>query len=89
MDLNKKRLENWYKNKYPLTILKDRYGGIYSGGDYLAFPLEPNNLPYGYAASEVTCVSFWKDYSEPVGKGNTPEEASVILNELIMKELNK
>ncbi len=29
----------WIDNPYPLTIVADRYGGAYSGGNYVAFPL--------------------------------------------------
>lgn len=33
---------------YPLTIIKDRYSGVYSGGKWLAFNLDPEEIPMDF-----------------------------------------
>ena len=68
------------KNKdfYPVTIIDDRYGGCYSGGKYLAFNLEPWDVPRGVSwGGDMDCAEFWTDeaYKYMVGKGDTPDEA--------------
>lgn len=69
---------------YPLTIVEDRYGGCYSGGGYLAFNLEPWDVPEDVNGSDVECISFWdeeaKEYA--IGKGDTVQEA---INDLASK----
>lgn len=59
---------------YPLTIVRDRYTGTYSGGRYTAWNLEFYELPYGIQADDVTCMMFW-DEDRLAGRGNTPQEA--------------
>ena len=71
------------KHVYPLTIINDRYGGLYSGAHYLAFNLEPWDVPRGISwGGDVDCAEFWGEESVQyiIGKGDTPEEA---LNDLI------
>lgn len=65
----------WLKVLYPTTIVADRYAGTYSGGEWLAFPLNFWNIPEEIEADDVTCMLFWDDYDGVVGKGNTPELA--------------
>ena len=63
---------------YPVTIIRARYGGVYEPGEWIAFPLLPENLPIGYHADDVTCMTFWDDYRrnrQPVGGGETPDAA--------------
>lgn len=64
---------------YPITIVKDRYGGTYSGGAFLAFNLPCEEIPLEIDADDVTCYKFWKNTKIKVGKGATPDEA---LNDL-------
>lgn len=65
----------WLKVLYPTTIVADRYTGTYSGGEWLAFPLNFWDIPEEIGADDVTCMLFWDDYDGVVGKGNTPELA--------------
>lgn len=60
---------------YPTTVTRARYGGTYSGASWHAWPLEPQQVPLDATGSDVACATFWDDYSEPVGLGNTPNEA--------------
>ena len=66
----------WKKLHYPVTIIGDRYNGVYSNGRFLAFPIIYRRMPAGPDGSDADCMDFWKDNKLiPVGKGNTPEEA--------------
>jgi hypothetical protein len=60
---------------YPITIVQARYGGAYEGGEWVAFHLDPRDIPEEAFADDVTCVSWWLDHGVGVGKGSTPEEA--------------
>ncbi len=62
-------------NPYPLTIIADRYMGTYSGGMYVAFPLDAKEIPEGPDQSDIECMNFWDDYEDPYGIGKTPNEA--------------
>lgn len=63
------------KTPYPLTITRDRYAGVYSGGKWIAWNKYANDLPSGYDAGDLECGDFWDSYNRPVGKGDTPNEA--------------
>jgi hypothetical protein len=43
---------------YPLTIMKDRYSGVYSEGAYLAFNDYFHHLPKSIAGSDGDCIRF-------------------------------
>ena len=63
---------------HPLTIISDRYSGCYSSGKYLAFYLEPWDVPREVDGSDRVCAHFWwsDDCKEfVIGKGDTPEKA--------------
>lgn len=61
---------------YPLTVTADRYGGAYSGGAYLAWPLEPSDVPGEPDCGDLTCGSFWDENTMiPVGRGDSPNKA--------------
>lgn len=68
------------KQIYPLTIVKDRYGGSYSEGWFLAFNLDPDEVPTEIHSDDMTCMDFWNDFNGIVGKGNTPGEAHLDLS---------
>ena len=64
------------QNIIPVTIINDRLGGLYSSARYLAFNLEPWDVPE--EVSEVqSCVEFWSNEAQyyVIGKGETPAEA--------------
>jgi hypothetical protein len=67
---------------YPITIISDRYSGVYSGGEWTAWALDPDNLPDGIFDSDVECAVAWSELKEDrkrgklaFGIGNTPDEA--------------
>ena len=63
---------------YPLTIVKDRYMGSYSGGKYTAWNLDSAEVPIDIGADDVSCFSFWRtDEADKyiIGKGDTVSEA--------------
>lgn len=62
---------------HPLTIITDRYGGCYSGGKYLAFNIEPWQVPKAVDGSDIDCADFWDNASKEyvIGKGDTIQEA--------------
>jgi hypothetical protein len=67
-------------NIYPLTIIKDRYNGIYSGGGYLAFNIEHTEIPNDVSSNDSVCSDFWDIEQRglltlQIGKGRTPNDA--------------
>ena len=64
---------------YPVTIVTARYSGLYEGGRWLAWPLDPGTLPTGWDGDDSECAFFWSTYEEPVGKGATPAAALAAL----------
>ena len=63
---------------YPLTIVRDRYTGAYSGGKFIAWPAEPYQIAEDPQADDTTCMLFWiwvEENKIPYGRGETPEEA--------------
>ena len=63
---------------YPVTIIMDRYGGVYSEGKYVAFPMRWDSVPEGCDADDVTCSEFWGEVDKagaPAGVGDSPNEA--------------
>lgn len=71
---------------YPLTIKADRYSGVYSGGEYTAWPCDEADIPSEVFMDDVTCACEWgviKSERQHVGIGCTP---SVALVDLYLKE---
>jgi hypothetical protein len=65
-----------YDRLWPVTITPDRYGGTYSGGVWLAFPLNPSAVPDGPFGSDVFANDWWSDIGDPpIGRGATPDGA--------------
>jgi len=62
---------------YPVTIVKDRYGGGYSGGSFLAFNMEFGEIPWIVGADDVSEREGWLRLDKRIkyGRGNTPNEA--------------
>ena len=64
------------KEIYPLTVILDRYNGVYSDAKYLAFNMYPDLIPYGVMGDDMDCSDFWGEkHTFPIGKGNTAQEA--------------
>ena len=70
------------KSHYPVTIVSDRYHGTYSDAEWLAFPLDRDEVPEEVGDGDMEEMYFWDHYDEPVGKGATPDAA---FNDLIQK----
>lgn len=60
---------------YPLTIISDRYSGVYSGGNYTAWNLYADEVPEGVYADDCECYEFWMENKIICGKGRTTSEA--------------
>ena len=77
-----------YSDIYPLTIICDRYSGTYSGGAYLAFNLDFDEIPAEVNADDVSCAGFWVEEADnyKIGKGSCIDEALDNLVELLNKE---
>jgi hypothetical protein len=77
---------------YPVAVFEDRYGGVYSGGAWIAiaeasepydqentrarFCLVGDNGPFG---GDVAASTFWSDSPEWIAVGSTPDAAIVSL----------
>lgn len=61
---------------YPLTIVCDRYTGVYSGGRYTAWNLQPYAVPEEIYSDDCSCADFWLDNDLVVGLGDSPESAA-------------
>lgn len=68
----------------PVTVVKDRYSGVYSGGAWLALAGEwtEEELDAGPHESDVECAIFFEEHKHEVGIGPNP---SLALVDLIMK----
>lgn len=78
-------IEKGESDIYPLTIIKDRYMGTYSGGKYLAFNLDFDEIPEDVIGSDVPCRQFFYETDLVYGKGSTVDEAIKDLARQIME----
>ena len=71
--------ESWLRREWPTTICRDRYGGVYSGGEWLAWPLRPQHIPAEVSSEDGPCRDWWLEQAQeekvPVGVGSSPTEA--------------
>lgn len=86
--INPKDIRIWFRSFHPTTIVNDRYGGSYSGGRWLAFPLEHGEVPAAVDGCDRACVLFWDSYTGPVGRGSSPDEAFENLKSILSDLLN-
>lgn len=74
-----KELDDSGKHIYPLTIIKDRYTGSYSGGKFTAWNLDFDEVPGDIESSDIPCSTFWgeneRDEKYVVGLGKTPNKS--------------
>lgn len=72
---------------YPLTIVRDRYTGVYSGGEYTAWNLNYWEIPDGPDWGDVECLIFWDnaDNDYLIGRGETPDAAIADLTRRIIE----
>lgn len=85
LKFSKKDAESWLEFVYPLTIIKDRYSGAYSGGVYVAYPCEFYDVDEAVAGNDVECMAFWGEFCGVVGLGNSYSEA---FSDLVVKMKN-
>jgi hypothetical protein len=82
---------------YPFTLIMDRYGGTYSGGQFLAINQFYDEIDTSIGGCDSEEMIFWSEFKqgEPIGflndkmyigKGNTPQEAINDLIKLIYNE---
>lgn len=77
-------IKDVYKNLYPLTIVMDRYTGVYSGGIFTAWNLDPDEVPEEICWDDGTVLQFFADIRNGkrnivYGIGATPDEAAMDL----------
>lgn len=63
---------------YPVTIIFDRYGGVYSGGRWVAFNLYYDDIPGAVSGDDDSCCEFWREFKNRhgvAGCGDTLDEA--------------
>ena len=65
----------WLSRQYPVSIICDRFDGIYSGGKWVAFPLRFEDIPTDVNSNDLNCIVFWDNYDEPYGIGDSPDAA--------------
>jgi hypothetical protein len=73
-------------NLYPLTIVRDRYTGCYSGGKFTAWNLYPEDISEEIYADDVGCSSFFSHTKIIYGRGETPNDAFMDLINMLEKE---
>ena len=84
------------KYPYPLTVVIDRYSGIYSGGYFTAWNKYPQEIPSRIDDSDDIAMAFWDNYRKKeetlkdgyqmVGFGETADAA---IKDLIAKQIHK
>ena len=77
-------MKDVYENLYPLTIVMDRYTGVYSGGKFTAWNLDPDKVPEEICWGDNSASEFFDDirYGRrhlTYGIGETPDEAAMDL----------
>lgn len=78
---------------YPLTITVDRYNGTYSGGKYIAWNFEPNEIHPDAWGDDTDCSEFW-DFISTIpdyyyGVGDTISQAiNNLYNKIHKDDLN-
>lgn len=70
---------------YPLTVVKDRYNGTYSGGKYTAWKLYPWGIPEAVFGDDNSCWNYFRSTHDIYGRGDTPDEAVIDLKRRLDK----
>lgn len=65
---------------YPVVVLQDRYGGVYSGGDWIAIAEGDLGRRFtevldGAHGEDCDAMEFWESPPEFVAVGDTPDAA--------------
>lgn len=59
LKLSDEELRKLIDGLYPLAIISDRYGGVYSGGNYTAWICGIDYIPEGVFGDDVSCMVTW------------------------------
>lgn len=70
-----------------VTIVPALYGGAYEPGEWLAFPVSPDNLPRDWNGNDISASTFFDISPRPYGAGPTPDAAYDDLLR-VMRDLN-
>ena len=70
---------------YPLTVVSDRYTGTYSGGEYTAWNLYPEDIPKAIFSDDDTCCDYFRTTRDIYGRGDTPNEAAIDLSKQLKR----
>lgn len=81
---NKYTEKEVYEKLYPLTIVMDRYSGVYSGGKFTAWNLDPDEVPEEICWDDTSASVFFDNIRKGkstfvYGIGATPDEAAMDL----------
>ena len=73
-------IKDVYDNLYPLTIVMDRYSGVYSGGKFTAWNLDFDEVPEEICWGDGSALEIFRDIRNGkrnivYGVGATPDEA--------------
>lgn len=66
-----------------VTIIRTRYGGIYEGGQWAAFPVDHERIPPDVTGSDSECIAWWGQFGAGIGVGSTPNDALAALEQRI------
>ena len=85
---NSDEIDFWVQDIYPITIISDRYGGTYSGGQYTAWPIFYYDIPEGPEDSDIPCFDFWQNVDKSfIGIGESIDAAKLDLIFKMKKKL--
>lgn len=80
-DLGQKMdMQKIYDDIYPLTVVMDRYSGVYSGGAFTAWNLDVCDVPYQICSGDNAAMAIFDDLKNGdtgivYGAGSTPDAA--------------
>lgn len=60
---------------WPVTRIKDRYHGSYSGGEWVAYYAHVDAIPEEASSDDVSCDQYWDNPRVPFGVGSSPDLA--------------
>jgi hypothetical protein len=61
--------------RWPVTIMRSRYGGIYEPGVWIAFDQAPADIPDGWRGDDAACAACFDERRGLIGGGDTPDAA--------------
>jgi hypothetical protein len=65
---------------YPCTVFLARYSGLYEGGTWVAFAMEPFEIPPDATGGDTDSAAFWDEHTTRyIGRGDTPDAAIIDL----------